>query len=197
MNKFEQILRKNIQAVTFLDTVQTQTGRVDEYPPEQFPCNNKNRPSLNLEAICEAVNKLRSPPNQPGDNKCAQFISKYHHNPCEEQLKKYLKGETVIDKCNDYASAVVLALPNRATNPEKAEAKRKARCDCLNFALVGRPALNPSSVRFEAKIMQSQIEDFYKADCEYTRLVRVCEARQKVADELISISPLCPVPPYN
>lgn len=194
MNKFEQILRKNIQAVTFLDTVQTQTGRVEQYPLSKYPCNTENSRSLNIETICKAVNQLSSNAGRPGDNKCAQLISKYHRYPCEEQLKKYVKGETVIDKCNNYASGVVLALSKTATNEQKAEAKRKARCDCLNFALIGRPALNPSSVKFNAKIMQSQIEDFYNADCEYTRLSRVCEARQKVSDELISISPACSYP---
>ena len=196
MNKFEQILRKHIQAVTFLDTVQTQPDRIDRYPPEQFPCNVPNTPFLDVNVICAAVKQLSSTVGgSPGNNKCAKAIKTYNKNPCTEQEKKYLKGETVIAKCNDYASAVVLALSNRATNAQKAEAKRKARCDCLNFALVGRPALNPSSVRFEAKIIKSQIEDFYKADCTYTVLSRVCEARQKVADELNSISPGCPVPP--
>lgn len=191
MNKFEQILRKNIQAVT-LDTVQTQTGRVDQYPPSKFPCNVPNTPFLDVNVICAAVNRLSSNVGNPGDNKCAQTIKKYNVKECSK--KKYVAGQTVIGKCNDYASAVVLALSNRATDAQKAEAKRKARCDCLNFALYGRPVLTSSSVRFDAKIMKSQIEDFYNADCSYTWLSRVCAERQKVIDELNSISPACAYP---
>ena len=186
MNKFEQILRKNIQAVT-LDTVQTQTSRVDEYPPSKFPCNVPNTPFLDVNVICAAVNRLSSNVGNPGDNKCAQTIKKYNVNECSK--KKYVAGQTVIGKCNDYA---YYASADRATDAQKAEAKRKARCDCLNFALYGSPVLTSSSV--SAKIMKSQIEDFYNADCSYTWLSRVCAERQKVIDELNSISPACAYP---
>jgi hypothetical protein len=193
MNKFEQILRKNIQAVT-LDTVQPQPDQVERSPSNPYPCNVKDGRSLDVKTICDAVKQLSGTVtrtvNDPGNNDCAKLIKSRNNTACTDRA--YTKADTVIRTCDDYANGVVSAMPNNATNAQKAEAKRKAKCDCLNFALVGRPALN---VSLPAGVMKEQIVDFYMYECSYTYLSRVCAERSKVSDALNAISPACPVPP--
>jgi hypothetical protein len=190
MNKFEQILRKNIQAVT-LDTVQRQTDQVERFPADKFPCNVPGTAVLDVNAVCTAVNQLSSTAGNPGNNKCAKLIKKYNTTACNN--REYIKADTVIRKCDDYVNSVTSALSNNATDAKRAEARRKAKCDCLNFALVGRPVLNYTDLT--AGVMKKQIEDFDNAYCSYTYLARVCAERSKVSDALNAISPACPVPP--
>jgi hypothetical protein len=189
MNKFEQILRKNIQAVT-LDTVQRQTDQVERFPAGKYPCNVPGTASLDVNVVCAAVNQLSSNVNDPGNNKCAQLIKKRNTTSCKD--REYVKADTAIRKCDDYANGVVSALPNNATNAQKAEARRKAKCDCLNFAIYGRPILN--YVSLPAGVMKQQIVDFYMYNCSYTYLSKVCDERKKAIDALNAISPSCSIP---
>jgi hypothetical protein len=188
MNKFEQILRKNIQAVT-LNTVQPQPDPDEIFPASEYPCSAQPGRSLNVEIICDAVKQLSGGAGRPGNNDCARLIKSRNNTDCTD--KGYTKADTVIRTCDDYANGVVSAMPNNATNAQKAEAKRKAKCDCLNFATYGRPALN---VSLTAGVMDKQIVDFYMYECSYTHLSRVCAERSKVSDALNAISPACRFP---
>jgi hypothetical protein len=188
MNKFEQILRKNIQAVT-LDTVQPQPDEDERFPASKYPCSAKPGRSLNVKIICDAVKQLSGNAGRPGDDDCARLIKSRNNTACTDRA--YTKANTAIRECDDYANGVVSALPNNATNAQKAEARRKAKCDCLNFALVGRPALN---VSLTAGVMDKQIVDFYMYECSYTYLSSVCAERSKVSDALNAISPACRLP---
>jgi hypothetical protein len=194
MNKFEQILRKNIQAVT-LNTVQPQPDQAERFPASKYPCSAKPGRSPDVKTICDAVKQLSGTVsgtvNDPGNNDCAKLIKSRNNTACTDRA--YTTADTVIRTCDDYANGVVSAMPNNATNAQKAEAKRKAKCDCLNLALVGRPVL--TSVTLPAGVMKQQIVDFYMYECSYTYLSKVCAERSKVSDALNAISPACPVPP--
>jgi hypothetical protein len=189
MNKFEQILRKNIQAVT-LNTVQPQPDPDERFPASKYPCHNKDGGrSLNVKTICDAAKQLSGSAGRPGDDDCAKLIKSRNNTACNDRV--YIKADTAIRKCDDYANGVVAALPNNATNAQKAEARRKAKCDCLNFAIYGRPALN---VSLTAGVMNKQIVDFYTYECSYTYLSTVCAELSKASNALDAISPACRFP---
>jgi len=188
MNKFEQILRKNIQAVT-LNTVQPQPDPDERFPASEYPCSARPGRSLNVKIICEAVKQLSGNAGRPGDNDCAKLIKSRNNKACTDRA--YTKADEVIRKCDDYANGVVSALPNNATNAQKEEARRKAKCDCLNFAIYGKPALN---VSLKAGVMNEQIIGLYMYECSYTYLSRVCDELSKASDALNAISPACRFP---
>jgi len=188
MNKFEQILRKNIQAVT-LNTVQPQPDQAESFPASEYPCSAKPGRSLNVKTICDAVKQLSGNAGRPGDDDCAKLIKSRNNTACTDQT--YTTADTVIRTCDDYANGVVSALPNNATIAQKEEARRKAKCDCLNFAIYGKPAVN---VRLTAGVMNNQIVGLYMYECSYTYLSRVCAELSKASDALNAISPACRLP---
>ena len=189
MNKFEQILRKNIQAVT-LNTVQPQLDQDERFPASKYPCSAKPGRSLNVKIICDAVKQLSGNAGRPGDDDCAKLIKSRNNTACTDRA--YTTADTVIRTCDNYANGVVSALPNNATIAQKEEARRKAKCDCLNFAIYGRPVLN--YVSLPAGVMKQQIVDFYMYNCSYTYLSKVCDERKKAIDALNAISPSCSIP---
>jgi hypothetical protein len=191
MNKFEQILRKNIQAVT-LNTVQPQPDQAERLPDSKYPCSAKPGRSLNVKTICDAVKQLSGAAGEPGDNPCAKLIKSRNNTECTDRA--YTKANTAIRICDDYANGVVSALPNNATIAQKEEARRKAKCDCLNFAIYGRPAVNVSLTGLTAGVMNNQIVGLYMYECSYTYLSRVCAELSKASDALNAISPACRFP---
>ena len=112
--------------------------------------------------------------------------------PCSKG--NYTKAEVVILKCNNYARSVVDALPQNATQQQEDEAARKAKCDCLNLAVFGRPASISSSVGFEAGIMKKEVVDFFESGCSYAWISNVCSELRKVRDAILAISPVCKLP---
>lgn len=185
MKKFEKILRKHIEAARAqpnLDVSSTNTS----------PCYIGSNGVIDVAAICEAVEILSREVGNPMSNECAKKIKSSNTKACS--TKKYTKAGIIISKCNNYASSVVAALPQNATQEQRAEAERKAKCDCLNLAVFGRPSSILSSVGFEAGVMKNQIIEFFLDGCTYPWISNVCAEMSKVRDAILAINPICKLP---
>jgi len=172
MNKFEQILRKH-----FVGLAQQSTRIApNTAPASSCNCCIPETTQLSIDKICAAVKQLSGSAGIPGSNPCAKDIKTNNNNPCE--TKKFTKGDIIIAKCQSYANSVVAALPQNATPAQRAEASRKAECDCLNNAISGTPSVN--NLGFSPAVMGKQILDFYTDGCSYVWISKVCGEREKV-----------------
>jgi len=172
MKKLEQIIRKH-----FVGLAQQSTRIAPNTAPvSSCNCCIDGTTQLSINKICAAVKQLSGSVGSPGSDPCAKDIKRNNNNPCS--TKKFTKGDIIIAKCQSYANSVVAALPQNATPAQRAEASRKAECDCLNNAISGTPSVN--NLGFSQAVMGQQILDFYRDGCSYTWISTVCGEREKV-----------------
>ena len=145
MSKLEKIIKKHfILLAQQGPQIAPGTGK-----PTSTSCNCciEGTNQLSITKICEAVKQLSGSVGSPGSNPCAKDIKRNNNKPCS--TKKFTKGDIIIAKCQSYANSVVAALPQNATPAQRAEASRKAECDCLNNAISWKRVQALPSQQFE------------------------------------------------
>lgn len=146
MNRFSKILKRKIDAVSKVEFSEFEAEDSDS----AFPCG---RP-LNPQTIKKSVKELIRTANQPmSGDKCAKYIKDNNNKSCAdlgstdpENAMPYLRFTVAKLACERYADSVVNALPPGTSDAAKAEAKRKATCDAINFIRYRSPGVLPGGL---------------------------------------------------
>lgn len=146
MNRFSKILKRKIDAVSKVEFSEFEAEDSDS----AFPCG---RP-LNPQTIKKSVKELIRTANQPSSrDKCAKYIKDNNDKNCADlgstdpaNAMPYLRFTVARLACERYAESVVNALPPGTSDAAKAEAKRKATCDAINFIRYRSPGVLPGEL---------------------------------------------------
>jgi hypothetical protein len=144
MEKFNNILKKHIVSVAKAPFSEFEA---EETKPE-FPCGNPPNPYKIRDSVKDLLRL-----NPSSKDKCAQYIKNNNKRPCAktgstdpDNAMPYLTFLTAKTACERYAQSVVNVLPIGTSEAEKAEARRKAMCDAINFIRYKNPGVLPGGV---------------------------------------------------
>ena len=146
MKKFNNILKKHIVSAAKAPFSEFEA----EETKSEYPCGNPLNPYKIRDSIKELMRSVGSPSSK---DKCAQYIKNNNKRPCAntgssnpDDAMPYLTFLTARTACERYAQSVVNALPPGTSDAAKAEAKRKAMCDAINFIRYKNPGVLPGGV---------------------------------------------------
>ena len=146
MNRFSKILKKKIDAASRVEFSEFEAEDSDS----AFPCGRPINPYTIKKSVTELVRTASQPSSR---DKCAQYIKRNNNRSCAdlgstdpENAMPYLRFTVAKLACERYAESVVNALPPGTSDAAKAEAKRKATCDAINFIRYKSPGVLPGGL---------------------------------------------------